>query len=145
MKIQFPILLAAIILAIFILKCRNLYRARSAKRENPKDFAFAVYSNPSCFRSPRRERLKKEFPQMRDEEIDNWISEFEPVKKETGRLAAAGGSKILGKEFVVERLQNKFPFLVGYGLNRTLYSIEHEAMHSGFDRKPLLKHEDLSD
>ena len=100
---------AAIIFTAFVLIviCRNFYRAREAKRQNPKDFAFAVYSNPSCYRSPRWERLKKEFSAMRDEEIDNWISEFEPVQKETGQLAAAGGSKILSKKFVVERLQKK--------------------------------------
>jgi hypothetical protein len=140
-------LLAAIIFAGFVLIfiCRNFYHAREAKRENPKDFAFAVYSNPSCYRSPRRERLKKEFPEMRDEEIDNWILEFAEAQKEKGQLAAAGGAKVLGKEFVVERLQKKFPFLVGYGLNRILNSIEHEAMHSGFDKKPLLKRVDFLD
>lgn len=80
---------------------------------------------------------------MRDEEIDNWISEFAEAQKETGRLAAAGGPKILGEEFVIKRLQEKFPFLIGLGLKRALHSIRHEAMHSSFDRKPLLKRDDL--
>jgi hypothetical protein len=136
---------AAIIFAAFVLIviCTKFYRARGAKRKNPKDFAFAIYSHPSCYRSPRRERLKKEFPEMRDEEIDNWFLEFEAAKKEIGRIGAAGGSKSLGKEFVVATLQKKFPFLVGYGLKRALFYVWHTAMHDGYDRKPVLKREDL--
>ncbi|HVU27739.1 MAG TPA: hypothetical protein VHG71_08400 [Verrucomicrobiae bacterium] len=120
-------LLAAVIFAAFVLIiiCAKFFQVRKAKRQNPKDFAFAVFSNPSCYRSPRRERLKKEFPEMSDEEIDNWISEFEALQKEIGRLAAAGGEKILGKEFVIKTLREKFPFLAEYGLRRALNQMWH--------------------
>jgi hypothetical protein len=102
----------------------NWLQSRIAKVRNPKDFAFTVFLS-SAYKNPVRDRLKRHFPTMTNEEIDGWILEFEALQKEIGRLAAEGGEKILGKEFIVKTLQEKFPFLSGYGLKRALNQMWH--------------------
>ncbi|MGD1089864.1 MAG: hypothetical protein ABR955_14250, partial [Verrucomicrobiota bacterium] len=110
----------------------SFFRLRRAKRQNPKDFAFVVYSNPSCYRSPRRERLKLEFPEMRDEEIKNWISEFKKIDDKIWQIAEGGGDFILGKELVVSKLQAAFPFLVDAGLKQARFLVNYNAVHEGY-------------
>jgi hypothetical protein len=117
------------------------FRRRKAKEANPKDFAFGIYITPRNL--PRRERLRREFPELEEKELSSWISEFEKIETEIEQLAAAGGPQILGKDFIISRLKEKFPFLRRCGLKKAEFSAWHSAMHNGFDRQPLLKQEQL--
>lgn len=104
---------------------------------NLKDAAFAVYSEwgPNK-RIPREKRLKEEFPRHSYEEIESWISEFKKADDKIWQIAEGGGDSILGKEFVISKLQAAFPFLLDAGLKQARFLVNYHAFHEGYDKTP---------
>ncbi len=108
-----------------------------AKKQSPKDFGFDVYAEfgPEL-RISRDTRLKEVFPEQSNEEIREWLVDFERVDKFIWRLAECGGSSKIDEAQVSKLFAHHFPWLNGRGLRTAKSRSNYLAWHEGYEKNP---------
>lgn len=81
---------------------------------------------------PREERLRSKFEQLSTEEIATILQQMDEVAQTVSSLVKQGGPAKLGKEVVIQSLQEKHPFLQAEGLQRAVFLVDYLAWHDAY-------------
>jgi len=85
-------------------------------------------------RLPKRDLLRKELPQLTQDQVQEILQQVDLVSKTVWSLAERGGEAKMKKEDIVAELQGAHPFLCSAGLSRAVFLVNYYAWHEGYDR-----------
>ncbi len=99
------------------------------------DEAYYIYEEFGPSRQmDRGARLKNVFPELSPDEIMVVLRHMDEVTQTVWKLAEQGGETKLGRQKVLDLLQQAHPFLREKGLDCALARVNYYAWHEGYDR-----------